>query len=111
MLNEILKFRGEIYRRPFGNGVVFSGLELVKKVRSAHMALPVILVSGNLPAGELTGTDGSSCRHVGETLFRRELGRSREESCDRAPSLASKPSRCLSSAKENSATGRTSDPA
>ena len=30
-----------------------SGLELVKKVRSAHMALPVILVSGNLPMVEL----------------------------------------------------------
>ena len=30
-----------------------SGVELVKKVRSARMALPVILVSGNLPTGEL----------------------------------------------------------
>jgi DNA-binding response OmpR family regulator len=30
-----------------------SGVELVKKVRAAHMALPVILASGNLPTGEL----------------------------------------------------------
>jgi len=30
-----------------------SGVELVKKVRSAHMSLPVILASGNLPTGEL----------------------------------------------------------
>jgi DNA-binding response OmpR family regulator len=30
-----------------------SGVDLVKKVRSAHMALPVILVSGNLPTREL----------------------------------------------------------
>jgi DNA-binding response OmpR family regulator len=30
-----------------------SGVELVKKVRSAHMALPVIMVSGNLPTREL----------------------------------------------------------
>ena len=30
-----------------------SGVELVKKVRSAHMTLPVILASGDLPAGEL----------------------------------------------------------
>jgi DNA-binding response OmpR family regulator len=30
-----------------------SGVELVKKVRSAHMALPVILVSGTLPTEEL----------------------------------------------------------
>jgi DNA-binding NtrC family response regulator len=30
-----------------------SGVELVKKVRSAHMALPVILVSGDLPTREL----------------------------------------------------------
>ena len=30
-----------------------SGVELDKKVRSARMALPVILVSGNLPTGEL----------------------------------------------------------
>jgi two-component system, OmpR family, KDP operon response regulator KdpE len=31
----------------------FSGIELVKKVRSARLALPVILVSGNSPAAEL----------------------------------------------------------
>ena len=30
-----------------------SGVELLKKVRSAHMALPVILASGNLPTREL----------------------------------------------------------
>jgi len=30
-----------------------SGIELVKKVRSAHLKLPVILASGNLPTGEL----------------------------------------------------------
>jgi DNA-binding NtrC family response regulator len=30
-----------------------SGIGLVKKVRSAHMAMPVILVSGNFPTGEL----------------------------------------------------------
>ena len=30
-----------------------SGVELVKKVRSAHMALPVILASGDLPTREL----------------------------------------------------------
>jgi DNA-binding response OmpR family regulator len=30
-----------------------SGVELVKKVRSANMTLPVILISGNLPTGEL----------------------------------------------------------
>ncbi|HWW02907.1 MAG TPA: response regulator [Candidatus Acidoferrum sp.] len=32
-----------------------SGVELVKKVRSAHMRLPVILASGDLPAQELDG--------------------------------------------------------
>ena len=32
-----------------------SGVELVKNVRSAQMALPVILVSGNLPMAELEG--------------------------------------------------------
>lgn len=31
-----------------------SGVELVKKVRAARMALPVILVSGTLPAEELS---------------------------------------------------------
>lgn len=31
-----------------------SGVELVKKVRSAHMALPVILASGTLPEEELS---------------------------------------------------------
>jgi DNA-binding response OmpR family regulator len=30
-----------------------SGIELVKKVRAARMALPVIMVSGTMPAGEL----------------------------------------------------------
>ena len=30
-----------------------SGVELVKKVRSAHMALPIIMASGNLPTGDL----------------------------------------------------------
>lgn len=30
-----------------------SGIELVKKVRAAHLALPVILTSGSLPTGEL----------------------------------------------------------
>lgn len=32
-----------------------SGVELVKKARSAHMTLPVILASGDLPALELEG--------------------------------------------------------
>ena len=30
-----------------------TGVELVKSLRSAHMALPVVMVSGNLPAEEL----------------------------------------------------------
>ena len=30
-----------------------SGVELVKKVRSAHMPLPIIMASGNLPTGDL----------------------------------------------------------
>jgi len=37
----------------YNNMPNISGIELVKKVRSAHLALPIIMASGSIPTGEL----------------------------------------------------------
>jgi DNA-binding response OmpR family regulator len=44
-----------------------SGVQLVKKLRAARMALPVILVSGTLPTEEL---DRPSCLQLAATLLK-----------------------------------------
>ena len=85
-----------------------SGVELVEKVRSANMSLPVILVSGNLPTGELNrnprlkGVVTLAKPFTGDELLGTVNKVLRESA-----SYKNKPSRCPSSAKENSATEQT----
>jgi DNA-binding response OmpR family regulator len=88
-----------------------SGVELVKKVRSAQMSLPVILVSGNLPSGELNrnpwlqGVATLAKPFTGDELLGTVNSVLRE-----VPLLAAKSNRCQSSARETSATEQTSYP-
>src|SRR5690349_16480470 len=89
-----------------------SGVELVKKVRSAHMTLPIIMASGNLPAGDLDRAPW--LRHVatlakpftGDELLGTVKKVLSESAITRNTAL-----RCQSSAKEHSAPERTSFPA
>jgi CheY-like chemotaxis protein len=56
-----------------------SGVQLVKKLRAARMALPVILVSGTLPTEEL---DGPSCLQLA-AIYRRRAAAGRDGSSAR----------------------------
>jgi len=88
-----------------------SGVELVKKVRSAHMALPVIMASGNLPAGDLERNPWLlNVTTLAKPFTGDELLGTVEKVLRESATTRSTPGRDRSSAKENSAPEHTSSP-
>ena len=88
-----------------------SGVELVKKVRSAHMTLPVILASGNLPMRELARNPWlQPVATLAKPFTGDELLGTVEKVLREADNAREQIEPLLSSAKENSATEYPSCP-
>ena len=66
-----------------------SGVELLKNLRAARMALPVIMATGTLPKEEFTRyPPAPTCRHAAQALYRRADGENGEKGL--APSHGAK---------------------